>query len=152
MKYPLNILLTLFLISLTSLTFGSEKSKPVLNKHVQFKVSIVEKAIKPGSAGTIQISLTPVKGIHINLDPPMSLKLDSTASITKVDELITHKNDANGYLDFSKPITVKFSVAKNTKPGKLSLKGIFIYFFCSDAEGWCNRYKQPIDLIANISK
>ncbi len=152
MLYSIKIFFYLLLVSFSGFLLAGEKPSPGTNQYIQFKASVVEKSIKPGATGTIQIMLTPKKGIHINTDPAMSIKLDSSPAIAKVDPLHNSKDDSTGYLISSTPITAEFTVAKNAKPGKITVKGMFIYFFCSDAEGWCNRYKQPIELTATISK
>ncbi len=141
-----------FLFSLLMLISVGGKSKSVENKHVQYEIKLLEQSLKAGATGTLQILLTPKKGIHINLDPPMNLKIDSSSTITKVEKLNVPKDNKNGYLDAAKPVTVKFTVSKNAKPGSLNLKGLFTYFYCSDAEGWCNRFKQTVDLNVNITK
>ncbi|MBI3189167.1 MAG: hypothetical protein HYZ33_00815 [Ignavibacteriales bacterium] len=141
-----------FLFSLLMILPVGEKSKPVGNKHVQCEIKLREQFLKAGSTGTMHILLTPTKGIHINLDPPMELKLDSSSGITKVEKLNIPKDEKKGYLDATKPVTVKFTISKKAKVGTLNLKGMFTYFYCSDAEGWCNRFKQPFDLKVNITK
>jgi len=141
-----------FLFSLLMLISPGEKSKPGENKYVQCEIKLVEQSLKAGATGTVQISLKPTKGIHINLDPPMSLNLDKYAAISKIEKLNTPKDKKHDYLDAGKPVTAKFTVAKNAKPGSIKLIGTFMYFYCSDAEGWCNRFKQPVELTLNITK
>ncbi|TAK61388.1 MAG: hypothetical protein EPO24_05830 [Bacteroidetes bacterium] len=148
----MQLLIVLLMVSFINLFPGNDKPKPVENKHVTFKASIVETSLKAGMTGTLQLTLTPTKGIHINLDPPMNVIMDSSASIGNVEKLTIPKNEKTGYLDASKPVTLKFKLAANVKPGKLNLKGTFTYFYCSDAEGWCNRFKQPIDVTVTVSK
>ncbi|MBI1808057.1 MAG: hypothetical protein HYR76_13540, partial [Ignavibacteria bacterium] len=66
-------------------------------------------------------------------------------------ELVGMKVDTSEYLDASKPIKQSFTLAKSTKAGSLSFKGTLTYFFCSDADGWCSRFKQPIDVTVTVA-
>ena len=138
--------------SLFMLVSSVDKSKPNDNKFVKFEIKTVEQSFKSGSTGTMQIFLKPIKGIHINLDPPMSLNLDKSEAISKIEKLNTPKDKKNDFLDASKPVSAKFAVAKNSKPGTIKLKGTFTYYYCSDAEGWCNRFKQPVEFSIKITK
>jgi hypothetical protein len=125
---------------------------PTVNKNVAFKSTIKEKTIKPGMKGTLLVTLKPVKGIHINLTPPMTTKLDSSAVFSLADSLTAPKNASNDYFDVNKMVAQPFTVAKSATTGKAILKGTFIYFFCSDAEGWCSKFKQPFELTVHIGK
>ncbi|MBI5216697.1 MAG: hypothetical protein HY960_13175 [Ignavibacteriae bacterium] len=147
----MNILFSLFVIVMMLVSSG-DKSKPSVNKFVQCEIKLVEQSLKAGSTGTVQISFKPTKGIHVNLDPPMSLNLDKSDVISKIEKLETTKDKKHDYLDATKPVTAKFTITKNAKPGTIKLKGTFTYFYCSDAEGWCNRFKQPIELALTITK
>ena len=148
----MNSIITFALLLFISFSPGTDKSKPVQNKDVQFKSTVVEKTLRPGATGTLQITLTPSKGIHVNVEPAMSLQIDSTGAVTQVDKPAIVKDEKKGTLDASKPVTVKFTLAKTVKPGPLTLKGSFTYFYCSDAEGWCNRFKQPVEVKVTVSK
>lgn len=147
----MNILFSLF-VFLMLLDSSGDKSKPNVNKFVQCEIKLVEQSLKAGSAGTLQFILKPTKGIHINLDPPMSLNLDKSDVISKVEKLMAPKDKKHEYLDATKPVFAKITIAKNAKPGTIKLKGTFTYFYCSDAEGWCNRFKQPMELTLTITK
>jgi hypothetical protein len=47
------------------------------------------------------------------------------------------------YLDPSKAIVQRFTVDTPPRSGPVTLKGILTYYYCSDAEGWCSRFRQP---------
>ena len=124
------------------------------NEYVKFALSLSQKNLKPGTKGQLLISLTPKKGIHINLQPPIDLKLEKNPTIVLVGkpELAKVKVDTSEYLDASKPIKQSFTIAKAAKSGMLTLKGTLTYFYCSDSEGWCSRFKQLIDLSVTVAR
>lgn len=120
------------------------------NKYVQCDVSVNSKKLKAGASGEILISLKPVKGIHINLTPPISLLIDSSSTLHSLDSIRIPKKEK--YLDVTKQIRQSFTLAAGLKPGALSIRGTLVYYYCSDAEGWCSKFKQPIDLALTIVK
>ncbi len=111
-----------------------------------------EKELKSGSKGTILISLRPKHGIHINLETPTSIKFDSSEAFKPTGDLTLPKNPKDNYLDTSKFIQQSITVSKSAKTGAMTIKGIFTYYYCSDEEGWCSKFKQPFELSAKISK
>jgi hypothetical protein len=147
MRYIITFLSILLAFSLSS---SAEKSKR--NESVSFQIKLKEKTLKPGSTGTVLISLLPKKGIHINLETPTSIKFDSSDFISANGDLVLPKNPNDNYLDISKYIRQAFIVSKNTKPGTVTIRGVLTYFYCSDIEGWCSKFKQPFELTAKISK
>jgi hypothetical protein len=130
--------------------FSAEKTK--INESVHFQIKLKEKTLKSGSPATLLISLQPKKGIHINLETPTTIKLDSSDIVKTTGELVLPKNANDNYLDVSKHIQQAINISKNAKPGAVTIRGVFTYFYCSDAEGWCSKFKQPFELTARISK
>ena len=122
------------------------------NEFVAVDVRLEQPTGKAGGHGRIIISVKPKKGIHVNAVPPMDLRLEKggIGTIAGKLEYSTVTRDTALYLDPSKSIKQSFSIAGTLKPGAVSLKGTFIFFYCSDAEGWCSRFKQPIDLKLTI--
>lgn len=125
---------------------------PVENRHVKFSLTPISQTVQAGGTGEIIISLKPDKGIHINLQPSIDLRLDSTAGVRESGALQLRKLDTANYLDPSKPLRQLFTVAKTQRPGTLTLRGTLTYYYCSDAEGWCSRFKQPVALTVIVKK
>lgn len=142
-----------FFLLLFAVSFAIAGDKPATKEYVAVKVTVKEKSLKPGATGTLLISLKPEDGIHINLTPPMSAKVDTGTAFALTGTMkAPAKSDNAAYFDWSKKIEQPFTVSKSVKPGKLMLKGTFAYFFCSDAEGWCNRTKTPFEVSIAIGK
>jgi hypothetical protein len=147
MKYILALFASLALLAAGASAFGE---RPDENASVRCEVSMKQKSLKAGATGQILVSLQPKKGIHINLDQPIQIKMDSAEVIASVGKPEIPVIDTS--YDASKPIRLRVTISKNAKPGKFSLRGTVIYFYCSDTEGWCSRFKQPIDVQCTVTK
>ena len=139
-------------IIFSSFLLAGEKP-PATNKYVKVEIAVQQKQLQAGTTGQLLISLKPQKGIHINIQPPLSVTLDddSSAALSGTMVFSTVKKDTLELLDSSKPIKQSFTLAKQIKPGKMFLKGSFVYFYCSDAEGWCSRFKQPFNVEVTVA-
>jgi hypothetical protein len=141
----------LFLLLLTaSILVAGDKSQT--NEFVSVKVTLKKNIIKAGSTGELIVSLKPTNGIHINIDPPVTIKLDSTGIDISTSKMVVPASTKEKYLDITKPIKQEFTVAKTMRPGKTILKGIISYFYCSGSDGWCSRFKQPFEIPLTVTK
>lgn len=122
------------------------------NDRVDFRATLAEKSLKPGAQGTLLVSLVPKKGIHVNLIPPISITFDSTSVISDIGKIEIPKSSKPEYLEPTKPIRLSFSLSARAKNGPITLRGTVTYFFCSDAEGWCSKFKQPFEVSLKIVK
>ena len=143
-----SIVLLLFTNLVPLMVLSGEKPSPV-NQYVQAVVSMKQKTLKPGASGELIITLKPKPGIHVNLEPPIDVKLDSSAGVASVRTLDIPKSHSK-YLDPRKPLRQRFTLANNLKPGPLVLTGVLTYFYCSDSARWCSRFKQPIEVKVTI--
>ena len=147
---------TFFIFVLLTLTsfLHVDGRPPGENKYVKFSIAMKQRELKAGAKGLLLIELKPQAGIHINLEPPIDLTVEDS-SLVRLSEKLTVskiKKDTSEYLDPSKPIKQSFTVSKHAKPGVARLAGILTYYYCSDADGWCSRFKQPIDMKINVIK
>lgn len=127
-------------------------STPV-NKYVEYSATLKQDKLKPGGSGKLLIALKPQRGIHINLDPPLSVILDSSVALASSGKIEIPKMKREKFLDPRKPISVPFVLAQSLTPGsRVTLKGTLIYYYCSDAEGWCSRFKQPVEIQCTVVK
>ncbi|MBA4312444.1 MAG: hypothetical protein C0417_07420 [Chlorobiaceae bacterium] len=140
----------LLLFVLTSVAFCADQKK--INEFVDVKVSLKQKEVKPGSTCDLLIRFKPKQGIHINFEPPISVKFDSTLYLNKVEKLIIPRKPKQEYFDHKQDLIQKFSITKDTPPGDIVLKGTLIYFYCSGSDGWCSRYKHPFEVSVKVKK
>ena len=141
-----------FLAILAAFSFSYSADKAAKNEWVSFQVRLKDKTTKQGKENALLISLHPKEGIHINLTPPISIRFDSNDAFRIDIALVLPKNPKNAYLDTSKNIEQEFTVSKNAKAGSLTIKGVLTYYYCSDAEGWCSKFKQPFEVPVKITK
>lgn len=108
--------------------------------------------MKPGDTGELSITFKPKKGIHINLDPPLSIKFDSTDVITTLGKPVIPKAKKDNYVDIDKSVKQRFTLSNKMKSASVVLKGILSYFYCSGTDGWCSRFKQPFEFTISIKQ
>jgi hypothetical protein len=118
------------------------------NQHVTLRVK-ASPEMKPGRAQNIALLFHPKKGIHINLDPSITVTLEKNTVADAVGTIVGSK-DAHGYLDSSKPVLVNVTPRADSPKGTHTLKMKVMYFLCSDAEGWCNREEQLLDVPVTV--
>lgn len=120
------------------------------NEHVTLEMN-VPKNISISKQGEITFFFSPIEGIHINTIPVFELRLDKNSAFEIIGKPKFQKNDKD-YLDIAAPIEFSVKPIQRTKPGKHILKGKLNYFYCSDKEGWCNRFTQPVDVTIEVIK
>ena len=145
--YFLSLLTAIFALSFTAL--AGEKG-PAANSYVKCTVDASHTTIKPGDTGVIFVSLKPAKGIHVNLTPAMGVVFDSAGQVQAHGSLEIPKKET--FLDASKPVRIPFVLSPGAKPGAVTVKASLTYYYCSDAEGWCSRYKQPLEVTIKVAK
>ena len=118
------------------------------NAHVTLAVKPVP-ALKAGTPQNLMILFHPKKGIHINVEPAITITVEKNQVAESMGK-ITAPKDANGYLDASKPVLVSMTPSTTAPKGKHTLKMKVVYFLCSDAEGWCNRDEQSLDVPVTV--
>jgi hypothetical protein len=136
-------------LSFLASTPGADKPA-VVNQYVKYAGKLSAASLKPGASGNLLVSLKPAKGIHINLKPALSVRFDSLSEVRpNGDPEIPKKGE---YLDAAGNIRIPIIVPASFKSGTASLKAELTYYYCSDAEGWCSRFKQPIELSLTVGK
>ncbi|MFA6469780.1 MAG: hypothetical protein WCW35_12835 [Bacteroidota bacterium] len=99
----------------------------------------------------LEFSFSPVEGIHVNTNPAFEMKLEKNSLFEVLGAPQLHK-DKNAYLDADHPVVFSVKAKSGTATGKQVLKGKLFYFFCSDKDGWCNRYSQSFEITINVSR
>ena len=122
------------------------------NRFVKVDVSLADTLLQPGSKGKILVLFTPVDGIHINADPPVSVKINRNRlmSLRGDPDITTDKE--TGFLSASTPVEQRFSVSQTAVAGEHRITGTIVYYFCSDTEGWCRKQSQAVTFRLNIRR
>lgn len=136
-------------LGITALIGGGARQS---NEYVRVESALAGNDVKAGGGGTILISFVPVDGIHINADPPVTVTIEKNRVLSlKGDPDVTVDKESEA-LSTSTPVEQRFTVSSKATPGEHTIKGTIIYYFCSDTEGWCRRFSQPMTLKLNIQK
>ena len=145
------LFVTLFLlVSVPFPLLGGGKSAAE-NEYVKCEIVLQQKELKAGSSGYVLISFQPKKGIHITTDPPFRISLDTSRQVFTLGKAEFSRDD-NGYLNSRKGVRQPLTVAGTAAPGSYAMRGTLIYYYCSENDGWCSRFKQPIDLTFTVTK
>jgi hypothetical protein len=142
--------ITILLLILPELAV--QKGSVQENTHVRSEIRLASTTMTRGGTGEIILYLRPNEGIHINTNPAMEFEFEKQSSVHFLSITSLPTNAKTGYLNAEQPIKYSFTLDKNISKGKHSIRGIVRYFFCSDAEGWCNRFVQPIDLRYTVTR
>jgi len=129
-----------------------QKGNAQENAHVRSDIRLASTTMTRGETGDVILYLTPNDGIHINTDPAMEFEFEKQSSVHFLGITSLQTNAKTGYLNAEQPIKYSFALDKKISKGKHSIRGIVRYFFCSDTEGWCNRFVQPIDLRFTVTR
>ncbi len=122
----------------------------VQNEHVKLGLS-VQATVSEKTAATVSFTFTPLEGIHVNTVPNIELKLEKDSPFELVGKPKFTKTEKD-YLDVTQPVIVTLKAKKNRSAGRSVIKGKLNYFYCSDKDGWCNRFSQPIEIGIEITK
>jgi len=122
------------------------------NPHVKVDVSLDPSSLITGAKGEIRIQFHPIDGIHINTAPPTELNLAEGSPLTLIGVPGVPTDSTTGYFDASKPMTYTFAVSRTVRPGTTKVNGTLVYYYCSDKEGWCLRWKDNVSLTLSVDR
>ncbi len=136
------------LTAAAGLLISAEKKTSTENEHVTLEMKFPEK-ISLQSKGAISFLFTPAEGIHINTDPEFELILEKNGPF-EISGKPKYKKNKGGYLATAKPIEFFVKAKAGASAGKQTLKGKLNYFYCSDKDGWCNRFTEKIEITIDV--
>jgi hypothetical protein len=149
----MNLVATLALVIITGLQpITDHHTSAYDNKYVRFEYTLNRASFAPGDTGTVFIFLTPNEGVHVNTEPPVDYEFEKQPQITFGEKAVMPKDSITGYLDAQQPVAISFTLDKKIPAGTYTVKGKMKYFFCSEKEGWCNQFVQPLTLTIQVKK
>ncbi len=116
-------------------------------KEVSVEVKPASVEVKNGQSFSFFVRLKSVAGVHINAQPPVSVKSETEGASLTVTEI----PKAGEYLDSSKPIKVECKVT-GMKAGVHKLNFVVGYTYCSETEGWCRMGKDESSIEIKVKK
>ena len=130
----------LLLLTVMSFITGSQK-------YVSFHASSQSSSIKNGEPFDILVNIKPAAGIHLNANPPISVKpVDGSAVMT-----LRQPGLRGEYLDLARPVKIECEV-KGLPEGDRTISFILGYTFCSADEGWCRMGSDTIAVNVKVGK
>ncbi len=140
--HALKLVPAILLFVASAKAFGGVNSH---NEYVRLEVRSTFAEIRPGASGVIEFRFYPADGIHVNIEPPVEFAPDSAAPVILRGKPVMTMDARTGYLSTTVPVTQQVALGQNVVEGPFTVKGTVTFYFCSDAEGWCNRQKQPVE-------
>ena len=132
-----------------SFMLGGEHSG---NSYVRTDVSLSRQAIHAGDVGAIVVTLAPVKGIHVNVRPQVAIAVFTEGIVALEGTSAQSTDSSTGFLATDVPVQQTFRVLRDVPPGDYVIRGTCTYYFCSDAEGWCTKFSQPVELTLTVMR
>ncbi len=132
----------LTLLILMTMSIAPESQKYVV---VELKKPPIE--VENGKPFSIFINMKPSSGIHLNAQPPISVKPLSGSETVNVKEL----SKSGEYLNSAKPVEVECTITGvSVGPHKMSF--IVGYTYCSEKDGWCRMGKDTVSVTVKVLK
>jgi hypothetical protein len=126
-------------------------SVPQDQHYVRASVTLSRDSIEAGSTCGILVTFVPEDGIHVNVDPAPEIRLDSVTSAHLAGSPML-STTSRGFLNPDSPVDFAIQVDPDAPEGTKNLKGVCTYYYCSDAEKWCVRARQPFELKLQVEK
>jgi hypothetical protein len=107
------------------------------------------------SSGVVNLSAIIREGFKIPKRPSPKIQIDPTPRFEVRGE-VSFTEEGQGkdpeYFNAFKPMSLQVLANKTTQPGRYSLTGKFVYFYCSERDKYCSRAVEsvsiPIEIVA----
>jgi len=132
----------IFLLFIMIMSIATDSQKYVTIR-VKKDLLVVEND-KPFS---FYIIVKPASGIHVNAQPPVSVKPLEAEMIMKLKKITM----LGEWLDSSKPIEIEGKVA-SMDSGEHEIKFIVSYTYCSEKDKWCRFGNDTISVSLKVKK
>jgi len=106
-----------------------------------------------GASGLVNMNLVIKDGFKIPKRPLPKIQIDSAPNFEIKGELnFIEEGRGNDpeYFNSFKPLALQVRAADSAKPGRYSLGGKFVYFYCSDKEKYCSRAVENVEIPIEI--
>jgi hypothetical protein len=122
---------------------------PQDHQYVHASITLSRDSIQAGGQTELRVMLDPEEGIHISADPPPTIVLDSSV-VVRLAGRPTLSTASSGYVNTEAPIKFGIVVDTDAHEGVQRLKGMCLYYYCSDREQWCKRGHQHFGLTLHV--
>ncbi len=109
-----------------------------------------ETAIPAGEKGEVKVSFDVREGYVINRIPPIQLKLEGIEGLTLKDtSLVSSSEDPKSKDEYYVDVPTFDVVVEAAEAGTYEIPATLVYFFCSQADGFCSR--QVVDTAVPVT-
>lgn len=129
--------------------YGQTRSPQVLQLQYELKPLVA------GVDGVLNINMAIREGFKVPKRPQPRIKISPSSEFEIKGDLIfleEGKGKDPEYFNGFKPLTLHIKPSSATKPGKYSLGGEILYFYCSEKDKYCSRNTEnlqiPLEVIA----
>lgn len=132
----------IFMLTILTMSTGFDSQK-----YVAVEVEKTSIRAESGKPFLLFVKIRPEDGIHVNAQPPVSVKsLDSQTTLN-----VKAMPKSGEYLDPSKPIKIEGRVTGvGAGPRKISF--IVEYTYCSEKDRWCRMGKDTVSVTIRLKK
>ena len=106
------------------------------------------------TSGTVNISVIIKEGFKIPKRPLPKLQIDPTPEFEVKGET-NFIEEGQGkdpeYFNAFKPMSLQVKTTQTKEPGRYSLDGKFVYFYCADREKYCSRSVETVQIPIEIA-
>jgi len=118
-------------------------------KYVVVEVKSQSSVVENGKPFFLFFIIKAVSGVHLNAQPPISIKPIGDTTTIKIKGVTEQKSGE--YLDVSKPIEVECRLnGAEAASRKLSFE--IGYTYCSEKDGWCRMGKDTVSVTVRVKK
>ena len=116
------------------------------NPDVGIEASLLPDSARSGDTVELLLLFSPGRAIHIPAKPLMVFTLDSSVSASLAGPPVRSIDQTTGFLSNGSPVRQAIRLLPGTGPGLRILRGTVSYYYCSDSDGWCRKFRQPVEL------
>jgi hypothetical protein len=142
------LLATMLLVTMDGAS--PERSAGPDTTFVRVDVRWAQASVQPGGGAIIEVLFTPADDIHINGDPPVRVVIGTPGACVIQGAPRTAVHEKTGFLDSAVPVRQAVVFADSLPTGEAVVNGDVVYYYCSDAEGWCRRAVREFSLPVRI--
>lgn len=124
------------------------------HEHVGLAASFEREA--SGGEADVVVRFMPLEaGIHVNADPPPRLTLDPDQRVlddsSRPAPPPPRAAFPNGrYLDTQAGVRLPVRMSPMVPKGRHTVRAAVLYFYCSQAEGWCRRAQDEVEVSVTV--
>jgi hypothetical protein len=116
------------------------------NPDVALEATFLRDSAQCGDTVELLLTFRPGENIHLTTTPPVKFIPDSSNSAAPAGVPEGSADPITGFLSTAAPVLLPLKLGRSLPPGKRLIRGIVSYYYCSESDGWCRNFRQPVEL------